>query len=746
MAAAVAVLAAAACAQAQQEGSVVEPARLERAVRAAEEYLAGRIGPDGKCRDEFPPDNPRFGGQTGLCIYALLTAQEDHRGATLQRGLNWLGKAKLTGTYAVAMRACAYAACKDRRVQPLLVEDVGWLVKAANSNGAYTYTSWQGQAGADYDNSNSQMALLGVWAGAGRGVEVPLAYWQSVERHWLSQQQEDGGWGYLTLPAANRTRTYGSMTAAGTASLYVCFDTLKREQFLRCTESTEYKPVAMGLDWLGRNFTARDNPGKGIEWYYYWLYCLERVGLASGYKYFGAHNWYAEGVAELLSLQNGDGSWGQGELASWQTAFALIFLVRGRDPVLISKLRYPGKWNARPRDLANLTRFISYTFERNVAWQVVGVDSPIADWQDAPILYLSGAGPCEMSDGQLDKLRTFVHQGGMIVSEAACNSGTFTLDMQKTYKALFPAYPLRRLPDNHPVYSIQFSPRDMTGLAGVSNGVRLLAIHSPRELSLALQMGPGETQKPWFELATNLYLFATDKGTLRARGTSLWPAAKQFTPAATIGVARVKYNGNYDPEPLAWKRLAILAGNRHGIKLDVTEPMEIAKLDAARWRVAVMTGTEDFTLSPEETAALRTYLLAGGTLIVDAAGGSRDFAAAVEKQLLTIVPAGLVRPVASHVACKGPEEIDQVVYRRDYAMALGKDRHEPRLRGLLIGERLAIIFSGDDLTGGLCGYPAYNLRGYSSETSVAVMTNLVCHAAGTPPAAPPPQPPKPTAN
>ena len=43
-----------------------------------------------------------------------------------------------------------------------------------------------------WDNSNSQYGLLGVWAGAEVGMEVPDEYWQSVEQHWVSTQFKTG--------------------------------------------------------------------------------------------------------------------------------------------------------------------------------------------------------------------------------------------------------------------------------------------------------------------------------------------------------------------------------------------------------------------------------------------------------------------------------------------------------------------------------------------------------------------------
>jgi hypothetical protein len=706
--------------------------RVERSIAAGVRFLTSRIDPNGRCKDEFPPGNPRFGGVTSLCVYSLLTAGADHKQPEIQRSLKWLTAAKLRGTYAVAMRACALASLNDPNYRALLTGDAQWLVRAAGQGGGYTYTSLDNKPSDEYDNSNSQMAVLGVWAAASREVEIPPVYWQQVEKHWTAQQQIDGGWGYRIPPRAMQTRSYGSMTAAGLATLYVCFDNLRREEFIRCTSAGETKPIADAMKWLEKNFSAIENPGKDVEWYYYWLYCLQRAGLASGLRSFGAHDWYKEGAAALLSRQNEDGSWHYGDRTA-ETSFAVIFLVRGSSPVVVSKLRYEGKWNARPRDAANLARWLSYTFERPVNWQIVDAQAPLSDWQDASILYISGAGPLELTEPVVGKLRDFVLQGGMILSEAACNSGDFTLDVQKLYQRLFPQYPLRRIPDKHPMYSLQYAVTSPPGLLGVSNGARFLAIHAPREISLGLQFGPGELNRPTFELMGNLYLFATERATLRPRGLSTWPASRPFEPAATIRLARLKCGGNYDPEPMAFKRLAILMARQQGILLDVSEPVPPAELDASKWPVAHWTGTEDVRPSEAELGAMKKYLAAGGTLIIDATGGSEAFGDAAEKAIVSILGNSALRVVgpSDPLFPRGPNNIQTVTYRKDYAPTLTPtDRNKPFLECAESGGRAAVYLSRRDLTAGLCGYAFCDIRGYSPSSAVAVMTNLLCRAAG----------------
>jgi len=705
---------------------------VDRAVRAATRFLLGRIGRKGKCLGEPPEEDPRFGGKTALCVCALLTAgAEPEKSAPLARAIAWLGRAKLHGTYAVAMRAGAWALRRDPRSRELLEKDTAWLIEAMNDEGGYTYTSCGGKAGESQDNSNAQMALLGVLAGARRGVEVPRAYWSRVEKYWIAQQQLDGGWGYRGDPRTRAARTYGSMTAAGLASLYTCFDRLRTDQFIRCAAAAEYEPIERGLAWLGRHFRADENPRKGVEWYTYWLYGAARVGLASGQKYFAAHDWYAEGRRALLGLQNPDGSWGYGDRTA-DTAFALMFIARGRHPIVISKLRYPGRWNPRPRDAANLSRWISTTFERPVGWQIVNLDSPPADWHEAPILYLSGAGPIELTAGQIEKIRTYVYQGGVLLSEAACNSGDFTLDIARLYRKLFPDYPLIRLPETHAIYSAHFDASASAWLSGVSNGVRLLAVHSPRELSLAMQLGPRKAHLPIYELLANIYVHSTDRGKLRPRGSTYWPVAGKIHPRATIRLARLRHNGNCDPEPLAWRRMSILLANRHKVRLDVSPLMDISRLDAADRPVAHMTGTDAFDLSRAEADALRRYFRAGGTLLVDAAGGSRIFSQTVAERIYPLAGGGKSGELAHDhpLYLKGPYELKEVRYRGDYAQTLGADeRTRARLRVLLRGERLAVIHSREDLTFGLLGAPAFKLKGYTPDSAEKLVTNILFHVA-----------------
>ena len=714
-------------------GGATLETRAQEAVARGVKFLRGWIDADGRCKKEFPPAHRQYGGMTALCAYALASAGVEPTDGQLRKALAWLRKTELKSTYAVALRACAMSALNQRSALPVIQKDVRWLVAAANCRGGYTYLPQGGRDTGVFDNSNTQMALLAVAAGAEAGADVPEAYWRRLADHWRRAQQPDGGWGYAAPRGSLPTKTYGSMTAAALASLYACFDRIPLSEAGGAEASRRHKPVDGGLEWLRKHYSVRENPKLGLNRYYYWMYCLGRVGAAGGRKTLAGHDWYAEGVGQLLRRQRDDGSWGLGRPVR-QTCFALLFLARARDPILFFKLRHRGRWNRRPRDLAGLTRWMARTFERPFAWQIIDFDAPPDDWAGAPIVYLSGTGPLEFSDAQVLALRTFALRGGLIVSEAADNNADFTLDMRKLYRRIFPRRPLRRLPDDHPVYGLHFKPEIDRGLAGVSNGVRMLAIHCPRELSRAFEAGPAAGSRAVFELGANLALLATDRTLPRLRATRAWPAAAAgLKPVATIRVARVRHAGNDDPEPLAWPRMARWMARHRRIRLDVAEPMPPAALDAATWPVAAMTGTGAFTLTPKDAAHIERYLQAGGTLVIDAAGGDRPFSQAVRRHVLPLLTGGASGPIhPDHAIFREPEPIAKLRYRRALSRALADRQGQLRLVGVVRGARLAVVFSPDDLISGMLGSTPLGVRGYAPETARALMANILSYAAKVP--------------
>ena len=106
-------------------------------------------------------------------------------------------------------------------------------------------------------------------------------------------------------------------------------------------------------------------------------------------------------------------------------------------------------------------------------------------------------------------------------------------------------------------------PLGCDGRVGLTLGSKTV-IHTDEDISKVWQVMAHTTRRSAFEFGVNLtrYVLGTYK-TLLPRGRTYWPfAVKGSDSMSRITVARVKYGGNYNPEPLALaafsRRLAAL--------------------------------------------------------------------------------------------------------------------------------------------------------------------------------------------
>jgi hypothetical protein len=686
-------------------------------------------------------------GPTAICVYALLESGVNPSEPKLAKALEYLAKEESEMTYCLAFRSLAYSAAlaKDPKLTKylkLLRQDTKTLILGMRKDGGYSYycrpentvSAPQAKgAGAPPnlvfidDHSNGQYGLLGVWAAALRNEEIPKQYWDITLKFWLGRQNTDGGWGYTM---ESRKESEIAMALAGLASIYVCIDNLYNEASLACKGNQDIPAVQKAMNYVAAHFEEIPNR----SWFYYGMYGAERVAFATGYKYFGQHDWYKEGRREILARQEQDGSWtvgagphGGGRNTS--TSYALLFLLRGSRPVVFNRLEYDGDWNNRPRGLANLMRWFSGEFENDLHWQIVSFKAKVEQWHDAPLLVITGATEPKFTDGQIEQLRTFVNQGGTIFSLAECGSVAFKKGIRGVYEKLFPGKQLQLLPSTHAIYKTQYPLFGQPQLMEISNGVRPLAIHTDIDLVRSWQAGQYRMNPTYFKAAANIVAYTNNKaalaGLLHSRGTSPWPEPPTRQPRITVQIARLKHNANCDPEPLAYERFARLIGQEQAIKVEVAGPIEISELASGKAKLAAMTGTGKLELDAAQKAALKGWLEAGGTLLVDAAGGDEEFAKSAEAALLDICGQTAMKLVASSAdiySVKG-FEITQASYRHEPAGA-------PRLRTILIKDRMAVFFTRDDITAGLIGVMCQTIKGYSPETAQALVRNLVIMTSG----------------
>lgn len=702
--------------------------RIEEALNRGVEWVKKQRDGDRHWEEHTNQGDRAWAGRTALAILAQLYAGIDARSEEIAPSLDWLAAQRLNGTYAYSLRAHVLAMVPGTKHRRRMADDLDWIVQAAHPResplaGGYGYQTSPESAGWA-DNSNSQFAVLGAWMAteAGTTREGMRDYWLVTEDYWTRLQNSDGGWGYR-----RDERSTGSMTAAGLTSLFVVLDRAHartgHRKAVRLLQS-----IDVGLQWFGREFTP-DNPYGARHWRNYYLYGVERCGRASGRKYFQQRDWFRSGAATLLRDQSEDGSWG-GDLP--ETCFAILFLAHGRAPLMLNKLEHNGDWDVYLRDAAGLTRFCERTFERLLNWQVVAIDSPLADLLEAPVLYVSGQAAMRVDAAQTTKLREYCERGGLIFAVAAEGGGEFEKSIRELAERLFPGRPLIPVHSTHPLYTGEVQYRlEGPPLYHVSNGIRSLLILSPGDIAGAWNENRVEQRRGDYELGANIYLMATDKSLPRSRLDSPALALRPADIRTTLRIARVRYDGPWDVEPYGWSRLRDYLNNTAATRLLVTSGVSPAQLGGIDGRVAYISGTTPFKLSPEERSGLRAFLTGGGTLLADGAGGSAGFIESLEEEVrraLNLEPVSIPQdhPILTGEGITGAESLRGVQYRR--AARVDRAREWPRLRGFDLGRRYAVVYSPLDLSAGLLGTPVYGCQGYAPESCLRIMRNLLLYA------------------
>ena len=382
----------------KQDVDLVDPFRVDAAIRKGVAYLKTVPSPPG-------PEGAEHSDELVLLTFLHAGLAEDD--AVFRQRLASVLAEPLARTYKVALKAMALEELDRVRHQVRIWECAQFLVDNQGKSGLWSYgtpttlpalqggtptgggeaTTRPRPAVVDFgppggsrekpavtrrlpvkvqregedsgDASNSQYAALGLRACHEAGIVLPRATLEKAAERWRrsqerqERQEEDDederkkkrrpsvptGPGAPAPPlgwsyGGGEETMSGSMTAGAVGAL-VIYDSLLGKPW------RDDRDVAEGLSWLAKNFTVTKNPGAG-DWHYYYLYGLERVGRLCDLERIGAHPWYSKGAMYILDAQKPDGSWtvkGEDEENTvWNTCFAILFLKRATRPADVASV------------------------------------------------------------------------------------------------------------------------------------------------------------------------------------------------------------------------------------------------------------------------------------------------------------------------------------------------------------------------------------------------------------------------
>jgi hypothetical protein len=174
------------------------------------------------------------------------------------------------------------------------------------------------------DNSNTQFALLALWAA--RRYDLPLdPPLQLVARRFRNSQEGDGQWYYMVgRPQVNFPNP--TMTAAGLLGLAVGYglDNDSKTKLNMADDAVLQNGLKRLAQSIGQPGEKAPNPPT-----MYFLWSVERVAVLYQQAKIDGKDWFHWGVEILETTQHEDGHWHLGGVGAFDipdTCFALLFL------------------------------------------------------------------------------------------------------------------------------------------------------------------------------------------------------------------------------------------------------------------------------------------------------------------------------------------------------------------------------------------------------------------------------------
>src|ERR1035437_7555751 len=229
------------------------------------------------------------------------------------------------------------------------------------------------------------------------------------------------------------------------------------------------------------------------------------------------------------------------------------------------------------------------------------------------------------------RLKEYLNAGGMLVCVPEGKTpGPVVASMKALAGELCPGREgiSRQTGDKHGFYTLFAPVKGNVPITTYENTVRPLVVVVEKDIGKDLQLNK-VAQRDAFDLLGNIYVYANGRNANRPRIASNFLVQHAAAPKTKLAVARVKYAGDFDPEPVAMGQLkAMMADDfKVDLQVEVLAPKQLTK----GTKVAFLTMTGTAELSDEEAGALKKWVEEGGTLWVDAAGPPPGAVEAVKK-------------------------------------------------------------------------------------------------------------------
>jgi hypothetical protein len=772
--------------------------RVRKAITKAAKYLK-----DSNSQWENDPDFP--GGRTALAVLALLNSgvvKADD--PVIRDSLKKLREYDKPGTYVRSLITMALIEAGQTEDLERVRGHIFHLVRVSADYKGGILKGWGynrvGNLADRPDFSNTQYALLAIYTArsAEGGTMIPEGFWdkvfeadkasgfswpqfwQDVQAMYTRSQTASGGWPYAPDGdgggGANGPRL--TMTSAGLCGLLMAQMELNRTKggnidlVKDCGVYDDSPAIAKGFSWI---YTPPNRGGPDHfrllgDYPFYNMYGIERLGRYSGQRFIGAHDWYREGCRWLVDNQKDNGSWlGSGkEINPVASSFALLFLSKGRTPVLVSKMVHGNDedWNRRRNDLRHLVDFTSkQVFNKMpLAWQNFDVargmeaaanakvephllESQLAsELLQSPVLYITGHDAIDRRLSGSDKavIKKYIESGGFIVAVACCGKADFDKGFHRLCEELWPENVLTTLDIDHPIWSMRFDVKPGAfPLKGLQMGCKTVLVYCPENLTgyweYNLRQHP--QGKVAFELGANILAYGSGLEAPKPRLTTmpLTPSVKLQEDAVKRGflqvgqiISKVGEEADWKPAPEAMAKLMNDVRTRDGLDVVLkTANVPIDSKELVNFKFLYLHGRKNFKFNQDQLKQLRFNLKNGGLLLADACCGKQAFDDSFRQFINDLFPREAfpgveedklprLQPIPPDDPLFGKDVNDVPITKVDLRTERGKkpEQSAPKLEGVKIGDRWVVIYSKYDIGCALENHQAADCQGYTHDSAL----------------------------
>jgi squalene-hopene/tetraprenyl-beta-curcumene cyclase len=318
---------------------------MKQAIARGNAWLASQQKPEGHWDD---PELPAFSALALTAAVRDPNLKPGERPAHVKKGFDWLlANQKEDGgiynrgltVYNTATAITALVSAGDEAYEPAIVKARKHLINNQWDTDEKGKVDGPNDGGIGYgskndrsDMSNTYLAIEALALSKkviedGKHGDQPDLDWgaavsfltrcQNLEEtncsEWASNDEKNKG-GFVYGPNESKAeteklpngktplRSYGSISYAGLLSL------------VYAEVSADDQRVVAVKEWLGKNYTLKENPGMGEQGLYYYFNVMSKALAASGIDHLaledgGSADWRKDLCATLLSKQRENGSW-----------------------------------------------------------------------------------------------------------------------------------------------------------------------------------------------------------------------------------------------------------------------------------------------------------------------------------------------------------------------------------------------------------------------------------------------------